>query len=103
MEQLAVGEMPHAGDPFVQGIVGLEVEALQFPVPLPTEEGPCKVDPNVLFGGPVAEHHAAAVRAEGVVDERGDARPAGWVERRLVQRGEDALERFAFAHERSCA
>ena len=103
MDQPAVGEMPEAGDPFVQGVVVLEVIALQVPVPFSTEEGPRKVDPDVLVGAPVAEHHAAAVRLEGLVDQRGGTRPVGRVERHVVQRGQNALERRAFAHRRAFA
>ena len=103
MDQPAVGEMPQARDPFVQGVVVLEVPALQVPVPLPAEEIPRKVDPDVLFGAPVAEHHAAAVRAEGVIDQRGGGRPVGRVERHLVQRGQNAVERLPFAHRRAFA
>ena len=95
--------MPYARDPFVQGVVDLVVLALQFPVPLPTEEGPRGVDPDVPFGVSVAERHAAAVHAESFVDQHGGARPASMVERRLVQRGHDALERLPFVHDRTFA
>ena len=59
--------------------------------------------PYVLCAVSVAEHHAAAVRAESFVDQCGGARPAGMIERRLVQRGQDALERLPFAHHRAFA
>ena len=103
MEQLAVRQMPQARDPFVQGVVVLEVVTLQFPVPLSTEEVPRKVDLDVLFGAPVAEHHAATIRAEGVIDQRGGGRPVGTVERRLVQRRQNAVKRLPFAHRRAFA
>ena len=103
MAQPAVGETPHARGPFVPGVVGLEVFPLQRPVPLSADERPRKEDPDVLFGVAVAEHHAAAVRAEGVVDERGGARPVRTVERRFVQRGQDGVERLPFAHRRAVA
>ena len=99
MEQLAVGGMPHAGGPFVQRVVNLVILALQFPVPLPAEELPQEIDPDVLFGVPIAEPHAAAVRAEGLIDQRGGGRPVGRVERHFVQRCQDALERNSPAHE----
>ena len=103
MDQPAVGEMPQAGDPLVQGVVVLEVPALPVSVPLSTEEIPRKVDLDILFGAPVAEHHAAAVRAESFLDQRRGARPVGRVERHLVQRGQNALERLPFTHRRAFA
>ena len=103
MAQPAVGETPHARGPFVPGVVGLEVFPLQCRVPLSADERPRKDDPDVLFGVAVAEHHAAAVRAEGVVDERGGARPVRTVECGFVQRGQDGVERLPFAHRRAIA
>ena len=85
MEQLAVGQMLHARDPFVVAEVLPEVSALQLPVPFSTHDAPRKVDPGVLVGGPAAERHGAAVRAQGVIDEPCGGRPALAVERRLVQ------------------
>ena len=86
VDQLAVGETPHARDPFVQGVVVLPVIALQFPAPFSTDEVPRGVDPDGLVGAPVAERHTAAVRTEGFVDQRGGGRPVGTVERHRVQR-----------------
>ena len=39
----------------------------------------------------------------GVIDQRGGGRPVGRVERQLVQRGQNAFERLAFAHRRTFA
>ena len=97
MEQPVVGEAPHAGHGFVHGIVGLQVVTLQVPPPLPEMVDPHEVQPVVAFGLPVAAHQSAAMGAEGLVDQRRGARPAGRVERRLVQRGEDAVERVQLA------
>ena len=103
MDQPAVGQLPEARGPFVPVVVVLEVFPLHCPVPLSADERPRKDDPDVLFGVAVAEHHAAAVRAQGVVDERGGTRPVRTVERRLVQRGQDGVKRLPFAHRRAGA
>ena len=103
VDQLAVGENTQTRDPFVQEVVELEVVALQFPVPLPAIVEARKIDLDVSSGASVAEHQGVAVRAEGVVDQPGGARPVGIVERRLVQQGQDAFERVPFAHERAFA
>jgi len=84
-------------------IVGLEIEALEFRVAFPAPAGPSEVDPQVLFGVPVAEDESAAVGAQGFVDEGGGARPAGRIERRIVKRREDPLERVLFARDRTVA
>ena len=97
--QPAVGGMPQAEDAFVHGVVDLVVLALQFPVPVPTKEVPRQVDADVLFGVPVADHHAAAVREKGLVDKRRSGRPVVMVERHLVQRSQNAVERLPFAHD----
>ena len=99
MEQSAVGETPQARDSLVPAVVILEVGALQFPLPLSTRDAPGEIGSDVLFEGPLAEHHAVAVRAQRVIDEPGGGRPALAVERRLVQRSHDAVERIPFAHD----
>ena len=93
----------YAGGPFVQGVVDLVVLALHFGMPLPAEELPQEENPDIARGISLAEHHAAAVRAESFVDQRGSSRPEGAVERRLVQHGHDAFERLPLAHERAFA
>ena len=85
--------MPQAGNAFVNGMVGPQPETLQILAPLPAKAGPHEVDPIVLVRLPVAARQGVAMRAEGLVDQRRGGRPAGRVERRLVQRREDALER----------
>ena len=90
--------MPQTGDPFVEGVVGAEVEALQIRAPLAVREGPLEADSDVFAGLPVTENHALAMHAEDFVDDRREARPTYGVERGLVERCKDAAVARFVAH-----
>ena len=97
-KQHAVGESPEARETLIYRVVDAKVLALQFRKALPAAEAPGVVDPDALFGGSRAEHHAVAAGADHIVDEAGGRRPAGVIEGSFVQRRHDAIERVPFAH-----
>ena len=93
----AVGQLPDARDALVQGMVGFEVLALEFFVALTPQVEPCGTDPDVVLG-PLAHEQRVALAPAGLVDQAGSGRPAGIVERRFVQRCQDAIKGVLLAH-----
>ena len=98
VEELPVGSLAHARGPLVNRIEILVVPALELGVLLASVEGPCEMDPHVLVGIPVGEEKAAAVGAEGFVNQKRRTRPWRTAERDLVQCGEDVVKIPVVSH-----
>ena len=100
MHQATGRQLPEARHPFVQGMVGFEVLALQVFAALPPVVEPEEERSDVVLRA-FTDHEAIAGKAAGLVDQGRGGRPAALVERGVVDRGHDAIERVGFAHDRA--
>ena len=89
---MAVGQLSHARDGFVDGLVDLEVLPLQIGAALPAVVEPDEEDPAVVRRA-FADQEGVARNAAGLVNQGRGGRPAGIVEHGVVRRRQDALER----------
>ena len=94
-------QVPEARHPFVDGMVGGEVLALQVVAALPPIVEPDEERPDVVRRA-FTDHEAITGQAAGLVDQGRGGRPAGLVERGGVHRGQDSIEHVVFAHDRAC-
>ena len=89
-------QVPEARHPFVDGMVGDEVLALQVVAALPPIVEPDEERPDVVRRA-FTDHEAITGQAAGLVDQGRGGRPAGLVERGGVHGGQDSIEHVVFA------
>ena len=75
-------------------MVGPEVQPLQVLAALPAIAEPREKDIDVGLDSPVPGHQEIALRSAGFIDQARGHWPAGIVERRLVQRLQNAFEQL---------
>ena len=90
--------MPQARYAFVDGMVDLEVLALQVSAALPAVVEPDKAYADVVLRA-FADQAGVACQAAGLVDQGRGGWPACVVEHGVVQRRQDALEHVSAAHD----
>ena len=97
MHQTTVGQLPQARHTFVDGMVDLEVLALQVFVALSPDVEPGGEDPDVV-GRAFADQENIARAAAGRVNQGRGGRPVDIVEHGVVQRCQDPLECVVATH-----
>ena len=97
VDQTTVGLLPQARYAFVDGMVDLEVLALQVSAALPAVVEPDKAYADVVLRA-FADQEGVACQAAGLVDQGRGGWPACVVEHGVVQRRQDALEHVSAAH-----
>ena len=86
---MAGWQLPQARDPFVDGMVDVEVLTLQVGAVLPAVVEPDEGDPDVVRRA-FADQEGSARDAAGLVNQGRGGRPAGIVEHGVVHRRQDA-------------
>ena len=99
MDQMAVWQLQETRNPFVLRVVGVEILALQSVVAFAAEIESYDVGVDVVRILPLGECQKVALRLAHLIEQRGGRGPEGVVERSVVKRCQDAVQRRRVAHE----
>ena len=98
VNQTTVGLSPHARHALVDGVIVLEVLALQVLAALPSVVEPDEGHADVVLRT-FANDEAVVRQSAGLVDEGRGGRPVRIVEHGVMQRSEDSLEPISIPHD----